>query len=137
MSKIFKSFSFKIFSSLEKLKNIISDTLYPYIHISIYCCLVTKLCLTLLLWSHGLQPTRLLCPGKNTRVSCYFLLQGIFSSQGANLHLLHWQVDSILLSPQGQGISMYSHNQIYVCVHMCIFNTSKHINMYMWIYAYI
>ena len=31
------------------------------------------------LWSHGLQPARLLCPwnfpGKNTEVSCHFLLQ--------------------------------------------------------------
>ena len=35
---------------------------------------------------HGLQPTRLLCPwnspGKNTGVGCYFLLQGIFLTQG-------------------------------------------------------
>ena len=32
------------------------------------------------LWPHGLQPARLLClwdfPGKNTGVSCHFLLQG-------------------------------------------------------------
>ena len=36
---------------------------------------------------------RLLCPGdfqsKNTGVSCHFLLQGIFPTQGSNLHLLH------------------------------------------------
>ena len=34
------------------------------------------------LWSHGLQPTRLLCPwdspGKNTGVGCHFLLQTPF-----------------------------------------------------------
>ena len=32
-------------------------------------------------------------PGKNTGVGCYFLLQGIFLTQGSNLHplyLLHW-----------------------------------------------
>ena len=38
---------------------------------------------------HGLQPTRLLCPwgfpGKNAGVGCYFLLQGIFLTQGSNL----------------------------------------------------
>ena len=38
----------------------------------------------------GLQPTRLLCPwnspGKNTGVGCHALLQGIFLSQGSNLH---------------------------------------------------
>ena len=33
-------------------------------------------------------------PGKNTRVGCHFLLQGIFLIHGSNLHLLyllHWQ----------------------------------------------
>ena len=49
---------------------------------------------------YGLQPARLLCPwnfpGKDTGVSCHFLLQGIFLTLGSNLHLvclLHWQVD--------------------------------------------
>ena len=46
----------------------------------------------------------LLCPwnfpGKNTGVSCHFLHQGIFLTQGSNLclsHLLHWQVDYLPL----------------------------------------
>ena len=47
---------------------------------------------------HGLWPTGLLCtwnyPSKNTGVSCHFLLQGIFLTQGSNLHLWHWQADS-------------------------------------------
>ena len=42
---------------------------------------------------HGLQPARLLCPwdspGQNTGVDCYFLLQGIFPTQGSYLGLLH------------------------------------------------
>ena len=42
---------------------------------------------------YGLQPARLLCPwdfpGKNTGVSCHFLLRGIFLTQGLNLGLLH------------------------------------------------
>ena len=53
---------------------------------------------------HGLYPIRLLCPwdslGKNSGVGCYFLLQGIFLTQGSNpclLSLLHWQVDSLPL----------------------------------------
>ena len=33
-------------------------------------------------------------PGKNTEVSCRFLPQGIFLTQGRNPCLLHWQVDS-------------------------------------------
>ena len=40
---------------------------------------------------HRPQSTRLLCPwnfpGKNTGVGCHFLLQGIFLTQGSNLHL--------------------------------------------------
>ena len=50
--------------------SVISDSLQPY----------------------GLQPTRLLCPwdspGKTIGVGCHFLLQGIFSTQVSNLHLL-------------------------------------------------
>ena len=34
----------------------------------------------------------------NTGVGCHLLLQGIFPAQGLNLHLLHWQADSLLLS---------------------------------------
>ena len=48
---------------------------------------------------------RLLClwdyPGKNIGVSCHFLLQGIFPTQGSNLCLLcllHWQADFFLPS---------------------------------------
>ena len=53
---------------------------------------------------HGLEPARLLCPwsflGKNTGVSCHFLFQRIFLTQGSNsclLCLLHWQADSLPL----------------------------------------
>ena len=60
-----------------------------------YLSLVSKLCLTLL------QPFRLLCPwdspGKNTDLSCHFLLQEIFPTQGSNPRCLlgrqllyHW-----------------------------------------------
>ena len=45
------------------------------------------------LWPHGLRPTRLHCLwdflGKSTGVGCYFLLQGIFLTQGSNLGLPH------------------------------------------------
>ena len=36
-------------------------------------------------------------PGKNTEVDCHVLLQGIFPTQGLNLHLqclMHWQAGS-------------------------------------------
>ena len=57
----------------------------------------------------GLYPTRLLClrdsPGKITGVSCRALLQGIFPTQGLNLHLLsllHWQAGFLPLAPPGR-----------------------------------
>ena len=34
-------------------------------------------------------------PGKNTGVGSHSLLQGIFLTQGSNLHLLCWQADSL------------------------------------------
>ena len=43
-------------------------------------------------------------PVKNTEMGCHFFLHGIFLKQGSNpcfLHLLHWQVDSLLLRHQG------------------------------------
>ena len=43
--------------------------------------------------THELEPARLLCPwnspGKNTEVSCHFLLQDIFLTQGSNPGLPH------------------------------------------------
>ena len=57
------------------------------------CCLVAKLCPTLL-GPHGPQPIRLLCPvdspSKNSGVGCHFLLQRTFPTQGSNPSLLHW-----------------------------------------------
>ena len=57
-----------------------------------------------------LQPARLLCPwdfpDKNTGVSCHFLLQGTFLTQGSNLRLLcllQWQADSLPLNHQGSS----------------------------------
>ena len=54
---------------------------------------------------HGLQLTRLLhpwdFPGKKTRVSCHFLLQGIFLTQGSNSGLLHCRQTLLSLSDQG------------------------------------
>ena len=57
------------------------------------------------LWPHPLQPTRLLClwnsPVKNTGVSCHFLLQGIFPTQGLNWGLPLYRQTPYQLSHQG------------------------------------
>ena len=80
---------------------------------------VTQLYPTLLRL-HGLWPARLLCswnfPSKNTGVGCHFLLQGIFLTQGSNLHLLyllHWQMGSLPLYQQGNPLAIYRCVKMY------------------------
>ena len=57
---------------------------------------------------HGLQPAKLLCPQnfpiKNIGVSCHFLLQGIFPTQGSSLCLLYWQVNFLPLHHLGSQL---------------------------------
>ena len=56
-------------------------------------------------------------PGKNTGVGCHFLLQEIFLTQGWNLCLLCWQVDSLPLWHLGSYIIL--HLIMLQCVCMC------------------
>ena len=65
---------------------------------------------------YGLKPARLLCPwdspGKNIGVGCCAHLQGIFSTQGLNPHLLcllHWQAGSLPLAPLGMPFSYFTY----------------------------
>ena len=67
-----------------------------------YVCVRAQSCLTLC----DPMDCRLLClwdyPGKNIGVSCHFLFQGIFPTQGLNLYLLcllHWQEDFFPADP--------------------------------------
>ena len=85
------------------------------------------------LWRYRLSPARFLCswgfPCKNTGVGCHFLLQGIFSTQGWNLHLLHWQAGSSPLSHQGSPMTFcldhwnclhISNNAVSLSCHLCV-----------------
>ena len=68
--------------------------------------------------------------GKNTGVSCHFLLQEIFPSQGWNpspLHLLHWEVDSLPLCHLG---SPYTQHMIY---HVTTFKCTV---QWLWAHSY-
>ena len=71
-------------------KNVLVET-------RLLCC--AQLCP--ILWPRGQNHTRFLCPwnfsDKSTGMSCHFLLQEIFPTQGSNLCLLHWQADSLFL----------------------------------------
>ena len=58
---------------------------------------------------HGISQARML-------ECCYFLLQGIFPTQGSNPHLLYWQADSSHFTtweaPQRFCFQVKSHSQI-------------------------
>ena len=65
------------------------------------------------LWTVAHQaPLPMDSPGKNTRVGCHFLLQGMFPTQGLNPGLLHWQAGSSPLAPPSMplGIALTSHS---------------------------
>ena len=67
--------------------------LFNVSHEYITCPIFWFSCYVQLFATHGLLPTRLLCPcdflGKNTGVGYHFLLQGIFLTQESNPGLLH------------------------------------------------
>ena len=58
-------------------------------------------------WTVACQALAWNFPGKNTGAGCHFLLQGIFPTQGSNLHLLcllYWQVDFFTTAPLGKQV---------------------------------
>ena len=69
---------------------------------------------------HGLYSTKLLCPwdsaGKNTRVGCHALLQGIFLNQGLNLGLPHCRQILYCLNHLGSPLFLYI---LYHIMHVC------------------
>ena len=79
-----------------------------FVNIPCVCAKSLQYCLTLcdpMDYSHLQAPLSRGSPGKSIGVGCHALLQGIFLTQGSNTHLLcllHWQVDSLLLSHLGR-----------------------------------
>ena len=92
---------------------------------------------------YGLQPARPFCSwtfsGKNIGVSCHFLLQGIFATQGSNPHLwrlLHQPAHSLPLCHLGSPICsknifklinhfenlFFTHNlEVIVYTQLCVY----------------
>ena len=88
------------------------DNLLCIVPILVYAQPIVKLLGHVWLFvTHGLQPTRLLCPwdfpAKNTGMVCHFLLQGNFLTQGSNPHLLNWQADSLPSEPPGKPVPFF------------------------------
>ena len=73
-------------------------------------------------------------PGKNTGEGSHFLCQGIFLTQGLNLHLLHllhWQADSLSLAPAGKPQRFWT--SIYFLEHIIYFMLAIHAHLYIYI----
>ena len=69
--------------------------------------LLSRVLLFATLWTVAHQATLSMDSlGKNTGVGCHFLLQGIFPTQGLNLHLLLCQEDALPLSHQGNPFTL-------------------------------
>ena len=110
-----------------------SEAQVPTYHLLLQPLLCMCLCSAVSdsLWFYELWPTRLCYPwnflGKNTGMSCYFLLQGIFLTQGSNLGLLlHRQILYHLSHPldvsfMEQSIKLIreSHREERRLEHMC------------------
>ena len=92
----------EFFKSLVALKRIKQFSFLPLTTSGMHACLYSCSVIVNSLRPFGLQPDRLLSPrdspGKNTGVSCNFLIQGIFPTQGSKLRLLHCRQILNLLS---------------------------------------
>ena len=82
----------------------------------VYCCLHSKSHPTLVTpWNIICQtPLSMGFPSKNTGVGCHFLFQGIFLTQGWNLHL-HWQAYSLTTEPLRKPIYISLYIYVYIC----------------------
>ena len=94
----------KIFEILQEAQQLIERYWTPTLFstIRVLQVLADQSCPTL---CDPMEPTSLLCPwsspGKNTRVCCHFLLQGILMTLGSNPDLLHCRQILYHQSPPG------------------------------------
>ena len=81
-----------------------------------------------ILWPHGLQPARLLCPcdspAKNTGVSCHFFLQGIFLTQELNPGLPHCR-QTLPTEPPGKPWWILNTEDIWILKIYCCLHQPK------------
>ena len=65
-------------------------------------CVLSHVQLFVIPWTIACQAPTWNFPSKDTRVTCHFLLQGIFPAQGLNSCLLHWQAASFATESLGK-----------------------------------
>ena len=80
--------------------------IHSFCYLSLFFLTICNLFSHYYMWEFFIYPWSLSfwCPwdftGKNTGVSCDFLLQGTFPNHRSNWHLLHWQLGSLPLNHQ-------------------------------------
>ena len=89
----------------------------------LFSCSVVSVCFATVGTAARQAPVSMGFPGKNAGVGCHFLLQGIFPTQGWNLSLLHWPVDTVPLSHLG------SPRLAEYCIYTGVLSTSEHMMM--------
>ena len=100
---------------------IFKATQSPYFKFSFMCtCIVSwfsHVWLFETLWTVAhLAPLPMAFSRQDTRVGCYFLLLGIFPTQGLNsclLCFLHWQASTLLITPPLSSIKAFTHYYYY------------------------
>ena len=97
---------------------------YRYTHINTYMCAVlSRSVVSTSFQPHGLQPPGSSVhgdsPGKNTRLGCHALLQGIFPTQGSNPGLPHCRRILYQLSYHGSPYTcIYTHKHMYIHIYI-------------------
>ena len=113
-------------------------------HMNMLTCMCAKslqLCLTLYDATECSLPgssVHGILPGKNTGVDCCALLQGIFTIQGSNPHLLpllHWQAGSSPLAPPVKPECAHTRTYLHIhwnmCSHLCTLKSlTRHIHTF-------
>ena len=89
--------------------------------VQLYICLSAQSCLAfcdLIDCSPPDSSVHGIFPGRTTGVGCHFLLQRMFLTQGLNLHLLHWQADSLPLSHLQSPHFIYNGLHLLTPIHL-------------------
>ena len=90
---------------------------------------------------HGLQPTGLLCPwnfpGKDAEVGCHFLPQGVFPTQGSNLHLVSCIGRRILYHWRHLGSPQVTHDTVLKRAAMLLNHFQTCYNHKSWLFSMI
>ena len=110
----------------------------------VHSCVLSRFSLIQLfvtLWTVAKQaPLSMEFPRQPTGVGCHAFLQRIFPTQGSNLRLLHWGVDSLLLSHLGSQEDCFPFrisNISWQSLLACNVSAENLVDTFMWILVFL